>query len=89
MITSTLTGFYAVLIGLSVLGIIATIFLIACNKYTCRYMNYFVCFLFGIIGFATFLIVTAISVALPLTYFTCDFTTVALSNKTTYISKFC
>jgi hypothetical protein len=24
-----------------------------------------------------------------LTYFTCDFTTVALSNKTTYISKFC
>jgi hypothetical protein len=88
MANSSMTGFYAALIGLSALGIISTLFLIGFNKYSCRFLLYFVCFIFVFIGFIAFIVVTVASVAAPLVYFACDFTTTGLSSKSTFMSKY-
>lgn len=80
IITMAITAFFGVFIGLSVLGIIGTLFMTCCDKFSCRYLLYFICVIFLILGIISFLIATLFSVITPVLYFGCDFLTTSISS---------
>jgi hypothetical protein len=51
IVTLAVTAFFGVFIGFAVLGIVGTLFMTCCEKFSCRYLLYFLCvilFVFGI-----------------------------------------
>lgn len=87
-VTTAMTGIYAGFIGLAVLGIIPTLFLLICSWFKCRYLLYFTCCLFLLIGIVSFFIVTLISALIPIFYFVCDFSTFTLSSAANFNKNF-
>lgn len=86
--TTAMTGIYAGFIGLAVLAIIPTLFLLICSWYKCRLFLYFTCCLFLLVGLISFLLATFISALIPILYFTCDFTTYSFSSAANFNSKY-
>lgn len=78
------TGIYAGLVALSSVAMLATLMLLICNIYKCRYILYLTCLIFVIIGVISFLFSFIISALLPITYWTCDFATFTFSSKTNF-----
>jgi len=83
-ITTAVTGIYAGLIALSSVAMLATLLMLICNIYKCRFLLYLTCFLFLWIGIISLLLVSIVSALIPIFYFTCDFTTFALSSPANF-----
>lgn len=88
MILTGTTGVYAGLIGISCLGMLATLLLIVCNLYKCRYMLYFTCCILILVGIISLFVAILISALIPIMYFTCDFTTSTFSSAANFNSKY-
>lgn len=88
MILTGATGAYAGLIGISCLGMLATLLLIVCNLYKCRYLLYFTCCILIFIGIVSLFVAILISAFIPIVYFTCDFTTSSFSSAANFNSKY-
>ena len=71
IVTTVMTAFFGVVVGLSILGILGAIMMTFCDKYKCRYLIYFSCTLLTIIGIVCFLLATVFSALVPAFYFTC------------------
>lgn len=84
IVTLAVTAVFGVFIGLGVLSIIGTIFMTCCDKYSCRYLVYFVCVILFVLGIFCLLLSTLFSIITPVIYFGCDFLTVSISSSTTF-----
>lgn len=78
--TLSIQIFFGVFIGLGALAIIATVAMTCCHKYSCRYILYFICVLFSILGILLFLFAFIFSLITPTLYFACDFLQVSISS---------
>ncbi len=86
--TKAITGFFAAMLALSVLGIVATVLTALCKCYKFRYMIYAVCcILFWICGLC-FLIAFFMSILVPGIYWSCDFLEYSISGADEFNSKF-
>ncbi len=83
-----ITGIYAGLIGLASIAMLATLMLLICNIYKCRYILYLTCVIFVLIGVISFLLSFLLSAILPITYWTCDFATFTFANKANFDCTF-
>lgn len=84
IVTLAVTAVFGVFIGLGVLSIIGTVFMTCCDKYSCRYLVYFVCVILFVLGIFCFLLSTIFSILTPVIYFGCDFLTVSISSSTSF-----
>lgn len=87
IVTLAVTAVFGVFIGLGVLSIIGTVFMTCCDKYSCRYLVYFVCVILFVLGIFCFLLSTLFSIITPVIYFGCDFLTVSISSSTSFSSN--
>ncbi len=71
IVTSVITAFFGVIVGLSVLVILGALLMTFCEKYKCRYLIYFSCIFLFLIGIVGFLLSTLLSAIVPVVYFTC------------------
>ena len=83
-INTAVTGIYAGLLGIASVGILATLLLLICNLYKCRYLLYFVCVILVVIGVISFILSLVLSILMPLVYFTCDFANYSFSSKANF-----
>jgi hypothetical protein len=83
-VTTAITGVYAGLIAISAVAMLATLLLLICNFYKCRYLLYLTCFIMLIVGIISLLLVSLISTLIPVLYFGCDATTYTLSSPTNF-----
>ena len=81
IVTIVVTAIFGVFIGLGVLSIIGTILMTFCDKFSCRYLVYFVCVILLVLGFISFLLAVLFSVITPVLYLGCDFITVAIGSS--------
>lgn len=81
IVTLVVTAIFGVFIGLGVLSIIGTILMTFCDKFSCRYLVYFVCVIFVLLGFLSFLLATLFSVITPVLYLGCDFLNTSISSQ--------
>ncbi len=86
--TTSSTAFYALFIGLGAIGIISTVLMTFCNKFSCRYLLYFICVLKVLLGVICFLLVISLSTATPAMYFGCDFVTTSVSSSANFERNF-
>ena len=70
-VTTVITAFFGVIVGLSILGILGAILMTFCDKYKCRYLIYFTCTIMFIIGLVTFIITIVLSLLVPAFFFSC------------------
>lgn len=82
------TGIYAGFVALASIAMLATLMLLICNIYKCRYILYLTCLIFVIIGVISFLLSVMISALIPITYWTCDFATFTFSSKANFDCTF-
>lgn len=87
IITLAVTAIFGVFIGFGILSIIGTLFMACCDKYSCRYLVYFVCVILFILGLFCFLLSTLFSILTPVIYFGCDFLTVSISSQDNFSSN--
>lgn len=80
IVTIAVTAFFGVFIGLGVLGIIGTLLMSCCDKFSCRYLLYFICVIFLVLGLLSFLLSVLFSVITPVLYLGCDFLTTSLAS---------
>ena len=73
MITLGTKAFYAGLIALSAILILATILAAICSRYKCRYLMYLTCLLLVFVGLLSLFIAVFMSAIVPMLYFGCDF----------------
>ena len=88
LINTAVTGIYAGFVAIASVGLLATLLLLICNLYKCRYLLYFTCLIMVIIGFITFFLSILLSAFLPFIYFTCDFATFSFSSKANFDSNY-
>ena len=67
--------FYGVMIGLSVLSLLAVVLMTFFDKAGCRYLAYFSCVIMTILGILGFLIASVYSILVPIFFYSCDFST--------------
>ena len=84
MITLVVTAIFGVFIGLGVLSILGTVLMTFCDKYSCRYLVYFVCVILFILGIISFLLALIFSIITPILYLGCDFINVSISSPTAF-----
>jgi hypothetical protein len=84
IVIKALTAFYACLIAVTGMGMVAALLMLICNAYKCRYVLYIVCTIFVVVGLSLFCATIAVSTAIPLTYFACDFSRFAFSNSSNF-----
>lgn len=84
IITTAVTAFFGVFIGLGVLGIIGTLLMTFCDKFSCRYLLYFICTILFILGLISFILAVLFSVITPVLYFGCDFLTTSISSSANF-----
>lgn len=87
-INTAVTGVFAGFIGISTISLLATLFLLICNIYKCRFILYFSCLILLFVGIISLFISIIFSAILPLVYFTCDFTTFTFANSQNFQSNF-
>ena len=71
LVTTIITAFFGVVVGLSVLVILGALLMTFCEKYKCRYLIYFACVILTLFGIVGFLLSTLLSIVVPPVYFTC------------------
>ena len=71
LVTTIITAFFGVVVGLSVLVILGALLMTFCEKYKCRYLIYFACIFLVLIGIVGFLLSTLLSAIVPAVYFSC------------------
>lgn len=71
IVTTVITAFFGVIVGLSILGILGAILMTFCDKYKCRYLIYFSCTIMFIIGIVTFIVAILFSLLVPAFFFSC------------------
>lgn len=81
IVTLAVTAFFGVFIGFAVLGIVGTLLMTCCEKFSCRYLLYFLCVILLLLGFLSFLLSLFFSIFTPILYLGCDFLTVAISSS--------
>ncbi len=79
-ITKAMTGFFAGLLALSIVGIVATILTALCKCYKMRYLIYFSCCILFVIAIFCFILAMLTSVLTPVIYFSCDFLEYSISG---------
>jgi hypothetical protein len=84
MVTLVVTAIFGVFIGLGVLSILGTVLMTFCDKYSCRYLVYFVCVILFILGIISFLLAFIFSIITPILYLGCDFINVSVSSSTAF-----
>lgn len=88
IMSTAITGIYGGLIGIACVGMLATLLLLICNMYKCRFLLYFTCCILILVGIISLLVATIISSLIPMLYFTCDFTTYSFSSAANFNSKY-
>ena len=83
-INTAVTGIYAGLVGLSSLAMLATLLMVICNLYKCRFLLYFICILLVFVGLISFLLATLVSALIPMMYFGCDILTFSISSAANF-----
>ena len=83
-VTLAVTAIFGVFIGLGVLSILGTVLMTFCDKYSCRYLVYFVCVILFILGIISFLLAFIFSIITPILYLGCDFINVSVSSPTAF-----
>lgn len=73
IVTTVMTAVFAVFIAFGVLGILGAIMMTFCDKYSCRYLVYFVCVVLFFLGLVCFILAIMFSAITPLFYYSCDF----------------
>lgn len=81
IVTTVVTAFFGVFIGLGVIGIIGVVLMTFCDKYSCRYLIYFVCLILTILGIISFLLAFLFSIITPVLYLGCDFINTSISSQ--------
>jgi hypothetical protein len=84
IVTLAVTAIFGVFIGLGVLSILGTVLMTFCDKYSCRYLVYFVCVILFILGIISFLLAFIFSIITPILYLGCDFINVSVSSPTAF-----
>lgn len=84
IVTIAVTAIFGAFIGLGVLSIIGTLLMTFCDKFSCRYLIYFVCVILLILGILSFLLATLFSIITPILYLGCDFLTTSLSSSVNF-----
>lgn len=87
IVTIVVTAIFGVFIGLGVLSIIGTILMTFCDKFSCRYLVYFVCVILVVLGILSFLLATLFSVITPVLYLGCDFLTTSISSQSSFTTN--
>lgn len=87
IITIVVTAIFGVFIGLGVLSIIGTILMTFCDKFSCRYLVYFVCVILVVLGILSFLLATLFSVITPVLYLGCDFLTTSIGSQSGFTTN--
>lgn len=80
--------YYAVLIGLSVIVILAAILTSCCKFFNCRYVMYFGCVVLFILGLIGFLLAVFFSVVLPPMTWSCQYFDQSLTSEANFIENF-
>ena len=78
---------YGVTIAFASLMLLGAIMIAFCDKTNCRYLIYFTCIFFFIIGTLGFFLTIIFSIVAPLTFFGCQFINFSLSSATNFNSK--
>lgn len=81
IITTVVTAIFGAFIGLGVLGVVGTIIMTFCEKFRCRYLLYFICLIFVLIGIVCFIITLLFSIVTPVLYLACDFLQTTVSSQ--------
>ena len=71
--TKILEAVFAVLIVLSILGIVGAVIMSFFHRYRFRYLVYCSCGVLFLIGIGAFVVAILMSVVTPVTYFGCEF----------------
>lgn len=89
---NTTTGFiiyYAVMIALSIISLIAAILVTFCSKYCCRYLLYGACFFLFVAGVIGFVFSTVLSLIIPPYTWGCEYYSQSLTNSAYFSSNQC
>lgn len=81
IITTVVTAIFGAFIGLGVLGVVGTIIMTFCEKFRCRYLLYFICLIFVLIGIVCFIVTLIFSIVTPVLYLACDFLQTTISSQ--------
>ncbi len=85
---TAVTGIYGGLVGIACVGLLATLLLLICNMYKCRFLLYFTCVVLVFVGVVCFFLAIFISALIPVAYFGCDFANFTLSSAANFNSNF-
>ena len=77
-----LQAFYGVFIGFSFFALLGVLLTVCCDKYGCRHLMYFSCVFLFIVGLVGFILVSFISVAIPVITWGCSYLDVTLASET-------
>ena len=77
-----LQAFYGVFIAFSFFALLGVLLTACCDKYGCRHLMYFSCFFLFIAGLVGFLVVTVLSIALPVVTWGCSYLDTTLASET-------
>lgn len=88
IVTIVVTAIFGVFIGFGVLSIIGTLLMTFCDKFKCRYLVYFICFLFTILGIISFLLTVVFAIISPVLFFGCQFLSFSISSPDNFGSSF-
>lgn len=69
--TTVVVVFFALVVGLTIVGILSTVLMTFCEYVGCRYVVYFTCCLLFVIGIVGFVLACMFSLLLPVIYFGC------------------
>jgi hypothetical protein len=79
--------FYGVLIGFSTLGLLGALLTVCCDKYGCRHLIYFSCFVLFIVGLIAALLATLFSIMLPGMTWGCSYLDTALATSSGFTTN--
>ncbi len=75
-----LQAFYGVFIGFGFLALLGTLLTACCDKYGCRHLIYFSCFIMFLVGIVSALLATLFSLFIPFMTWGCSFLDVTLTQ---------
>jgi len=82
-----LQAFYGVFIGFAALALLGTLLTVCCDKYGCRHLIYFSCFILFIVGLLGALLSTLFSIFVPVLTWGCSFLDTTLGSPAGFITN--
>ena len=79
--------FYGVALGLATLALLGVVLMTFCDKYKCRYLMYFSCFILFFFAILGFLISIVFSILVPIMYWGCQWLDITIGSPSSFNSN--